>query len=113
MAFSLDNPGFSLESKEDSVKVAAPDGLFQHSSTALPLTPSSGDFACHNCPRYHGRMSSLSLDRHSFCCKCRGVDFNLENRCDECMSWSVEEMESYVKLRKGSLTLNYVRGVLR
>ena len=45
-------------------------------------------------------MSSFFHDKHSFCCKCRGADCNFENRCDECMSWSVEEMESYVKLRK-------------
>ena len=25
---------------------------------------------------------------------------HIENRCDECTSWSVEEMESYVKLHK-------------
>ena len=45
-------------------------------------------------------MSSLPLDRHSFCYKCRGADCNLENRCDECMSWSLEEMKFYVKLCK-------------
>ena len=45
-------------------------------------------------------MSSFSVDRHSFCVKCRGSDSNIENRCDECMSWSMEEMESYIKLRK-------------
>ena len=45
-------------------------------------------------------MSSFSLDRHSFCCKCHGSDCNFENRCGECISWSLEEMESYVKLCK-------------
>ena len=45
-------------------------------------------------------MSSFSVDRHSICSKCRGIDCTFDCRCDECMSWSVEEMESYVKLRK-------------
>ena len=45
-------------------------------------------------------MSSFSLDRHAVCTKCRGSDCGIGSRCDECMSWSSEEMESYIKLRK-------------
>ena len=45
-------------------------------------------------------MSSFSVDRHSICTKCRGADCCMDCRCDECLSWSVEEMEAYVKLRK-------------
>ena len=30
----------------------------------------------------------------------------MENSCDECMFWSVEEMESYVKLRKSLASKN-------
>ena len=97
MAFSLDNPGFSLGSGEDPLKASATELSLQHSS-ATP--PASGDSACCNCQKCHGRMSSLSLNRHSFCYKCLGAHRNLENRCDECMSWFMEEMESYVKLRK-------------
>ena len=48
-------------------------------------------------------MSSFSLDRHTYCCKCRGSDCDMDNKRDECMSWTKEEMEAYVKLRK-SLT---------
>ena len=45
-------------------------------------------------------MSIFSLDKHLFCTKCRGFDCNLMSRCDECMQWTKEEMESYVKLRR-------------
>ena len=45
-------------------------------------------------------MSSFSVDRHSICTKCRGNDCNLDCWCDEYLSWSVEEMESYVRLHK-------------
>ena len=45
-------------------------------------------------------MSSFSVDRHSICTKCRGADCSLDSWCDECLSWSLEEMEAYVKLRK-------------
>ena len=48
----------------------------------------------------HGRTSSFSLDKHLFCIKCRGSDCSLLSRCDECMQWTKEEMESYMKLRK-------------
>ena len=100
MAFSLENPGFLVESRKDSVDSTAPEGLPQHSSVASPSMPSSGDSARRTCRRCHGMMSSFSGDRHSFCVKCRGSDCNIDSRCDECMSWSMEEIESYVKLRK-------------
>ena len=45
-------------------------------------------------------MSSFSVDQHSICSECRGNDCTIDCRCDECLSWSAEEMESYVKLRK-------------
>ena len=55
---------------------------------------SSGEAARRSCTKCHVRMSSFSLDRHLFCTKCCG---------SECFSWTKEEMEGYVKLRK-SLT---------
>ena len=45
-------------------------------------------------------MGSFSLDRHLFCIKCRGAECDVNSRCDECFSWTKEEMEGYVKLRK-------------
>ena len=45
-------------------------------------------------------MISFSLDRHLFYTKCRGSDCDINSRCDECFSWTKEEMKGYVKLRK-------------
>ena len=64
---------------------------------------SSGYSTLRSCKKCHGRMSSLSLDKHLFCIKCRGSDCTLMSRCDECMQWTKEEMESYIKLPR-SLT---------
>ena len=64
---------------------------------------STGEAAHRSCSKCHGRMSSFSLDRHLFCPKCRGSECSVGSRCDECFSWTKEEMEGYVKLRK-SLT---------
>ena len=99
MSFNLEKPRFTSTLCVDPLEVSAPDVPLQQSSSSL-LTPSSGDSARHLCPRRHGRMSSFSLDKQSFCCKCHGANCNFKSRCDECVSRSVEEMESYVKLRK-------------
>ena len=45
-------------------------------------------------------MSSFSLDKHLFCMKCQGSECSMNSRCDECMQWTKEEMEKYVKLCK-------------
>ena len=45
-------------------------------------------------------MSSFSLDRHTFYIRCRGSDCRFDIKFDECMLWSSEEMEAYVKLSK-------------
>ena len=37
---------------------------------------------------------------HTVCHKCRGWDCFIDKRCDECLDWSQEEMEAYVKHRK-------------
>ena len=93
MDISLDNPGFNVDITDAEVHHSDPPKS-SGSST------SSGDSARRSCKKCHGRMSSFSLDRHLFCIKCRGSDCSLMNRCDECMQWAKEEMESYVKLRK-------------
>ena len=72
-------------------------------SSGTSYAASSGEPSCCSCIRCHGRMSSFSLDRHTYCYKCHGSDCNRDNKCDEGMSWTKEEMEAYVKLRK-SLT---------
>ena len=97
MDISLDNPGFFMD-VSDQVEVHQSD-VPRHASGSS----SSGEATPRSCSRCHGRMSSFSLDRHLFCIKCRGADCDLNTRCDECLSWTKEEMESFVKLRK-SLT---------
>ena len=67
---------------------------------------SSGETARRSCLRCHGRMSSLSLDRHVFCVKCRESDCDHSSRCDECLKWTKEEMDNYVKLRKSLKSKN-------
>ena len=94
MSISLDNPGFLLD-VSDQVDVHQPDA-----SAIASGSSSSGESTRRSCPRCHGRMSSISVDRHVFCVKCRGAECDHNSRCDDCMKWSKEEMDSYVKLRK-------------
>ena len=101
MSFSLDKPGFSTVGEDLDLVMDDPSQPISGSSSSAP---SSGEASCRSCPRCHGRMSSFSVDRHTICCKCRGNDCTIDCRCDECMSWSVEEMESYVKLRKSLIS---------
>ena len=94
MDISLDNPGFQLD-VSDQVDI-------HQSVVPRPASgsSSSGESSRRSCSRCHGRMSSFSLDRHLFCIKCRGAECDVNSRCDECFSWTKEEMEGYVKLRK-------------
>ena len=100
MSFSLDNSGFSTVGEDMELVMDTPSQHIAGSSSSAPL---SGEISRRSCPRSHGRMISFSVDRHSICSKCLGNDCTIDCRCDKCMSWSIEEMESYVKLRK-SLT---------
>ena len=95
MEFSLENPGFSID-VSDQVDIHQPDV----SRTSSGSSASSGDSTRRSCSRCHGRMSSFSLDRHMFCTKCHGSECDQSARCDECLSWTKEEMDSYIKLRK-------------
>ena len=107
----MENPGFSTAPYGAHLDLPGPALPSQQSSSGLsPSAPSSGDSSRRSCPQCHGRISSLSLDRHSLCCKCRGADCNHENRCDECMGWYVEEMKSYVKLRTGKSLVSKSKG---
>ena len=94
MDISLDNPGFQLD-VSDQVDIHQSDVPRPASGSS-----SSGEFSCRSYSRCHGRMSSFSLDRHLFCIKCRGAECDVNSRCDECFSWTKEEIEGYVKLRK-------------
>ena len=45
-------------------------------------------------------MSSLNYDMHSLCSTCRGGDCSYGNKCKECLSWSKEQFDIFVKHRK-------------
>ena len=93
MEISLDNPGFQVDVADVEIyQVDVPKSSSGSSS--------SGESTRRSCTKCHGRMSSFSLDRHLFCIKCRGSECTVTSRCDECFSWTKEEMEGYVKLRK-------------
>ena len=109
LSFYVEHPGFASAPGTNPPSVSAPYVLLPPSAASLPSTPSTGDSALRLCPRCHGRMSSVARDKHSFCCKCRGADCNLQNRSDDCMSRSMEEMESYVRC----VSLLLVRAIIR
>ena len=99
MSFNLEQPGFASAPATDPPIVSAPDVSLPLTAASSPSTPFQ-ETARRLCPRCHGRTSSVALDKHSFCFKCRCADCDLQNRYDECMSLSLEEMESYVRLHK-------------
>ena len=85
--YSLDKPGF-----------APPVPLVPPSSSESSVeTPVDGRRRCIACPR---RMSKKSADRHTLCVNCRGFDCDINNRCEECLEWSEEEVVKYAKYRK-------------
>ena len=94
MDISLDNPGFGVVTTDAEVHLFYPPRSSGSSST------SSGDSTRRSCSKCHGSMSSLSLEKHLFCMKCRGSECTLDMRCSECISWTEEEMIKYIKLRK-------------
>ena len=102
MSFPLDNPGFLASA--DVSQEAAPDSSPPPLSTGLTSSSSApwlGDSsACRNCPKYRRRMRKPVFDRRTVCVLCRGFDCNADSRCDECMEWSLQEMEAYVRHRQ-------------
>ena len=85
--YSLDEPGFA-----PPVPPVPPS-----SSESSVETPVDGRRKCSSCPR---RMSKKSADPHTLCVSCRGFDCDLNNRCEECLEWSEEEVVKYVRYRK-------------
>ena len=86
--YSLDEPGFKPPGNNVPVRP---------SSDSSAETPSDGRRKCIACPR---RMSKKTADRHTLCINCRGFDCDLDNRCEECLEWSEEEVMKYAKYRK-------------
>ena len=71
-------------------------------SSQPPLSDSSQESTeepRRSCPKCSSRMSTLVYDKHSICSGCRKQNCDVELRCNECESWSVEEMQKYLKHR--------------
>ena len=85
--YSLDEPGFT-----PPVPPVPP-----LSSESSVETPVDGRRKCSSCPR---RMSKKSTDRHTICISCRGFDCDINNRCEECLEWSEDDIIKYAKYRK-------------
>ena len=85
--FNLDDPGFT-----PPIPPVPPI-----SSDSSVETPVDGRRKCSSCPR---RMSKQSADRHTVCISCRGFDCALNNRCEECLEWSEDDIIAYAKYRK-------------
>ena len=45
-------------------------------------------------------MSKKTSDHHTLCVNCRGLDCDIDNRCEECLEWPDEEVRLYAKYRK-------------
>ena len=85
--YSLDEPGFT-----PPVPPVPPS-----SSESSVETPVDGRRKCSSCPR---RMSKKSAGRHTICISCRGFDCDINNRCEECLEWSEDDIIKYAKYRK-------------
>ena len=83
----MDDPGFT-----PPVPPVSPS-----SSDSSVETPVDGRRKCSSCPR---RMSKKSADRHTVCIACRGFDCDINNRCEECLEWSEDDIVAYAKYRK-------------
>ena len=46
------------------------------------------------------RLPKLKYDQHSKCSECIGKLCQVDNRCEECASWSEDFMFSYLRHRK-------------
>ena len=67
------------------------------SSESSVETPVDGRRKCSSCPR---RMCKKSVNRHTFCISCKGFNCDINNRCEECLEWSEEDIIKYAKYRK-------------
>ena len=90
----LDKPGFGVGTTDVEVHLSDPPRSSGSSSTTY------GESTRRSCTKCHDRMSSFSLDKHLFCTKCHGSECSMDTRCNECRSWTEEEMLKYSKLRK-------------
>ena len=85
--YSLDEPGIT-----PPVPPVPPS-----SSESSVETPVDGRRKCSSCPR---RMSKKLADRHTICISCRGFHCDINNRCEECLEWTEDDIIKYAKYRK-------------
>ena len=90
MDISLDKPGFS-----DVIVVEVHDA--SKSSGSSSASSGHPQRSCSRCP---SRRSSFDRDRHLVRTRCRGYECSVDLRCEECESWSQEEMLAHEKYRK-------------
>ena len=57
-----------------------------------------------SCPSCHARLSSRDMDPHVLCIRCRGVDCDMNTRCDVCGEWDASMMSMYLSHRMSSET---------
>ena len=51
------------------------------------------------CSHCRHRISSRTFDPHSLCATCRGGECKVGSKCNECMLWSDDTFDIYVKHR--------------
>ena len=85
--YSLDEPGFT-----PPVPPVPPS-----SSESSVETPVDGLRKCSSCPK---RISNKSAARHTIFFSCGGFDCDINNRCEEFLAWSEDDIIQYAKYRK-------------
>ena len=78
------------------IMASTPPPTTAASATPPPVDPA----ALRSCPRCRHRMSSLKHDKHTVCTRCREVNCNLTDRCDECKDWSSKTMTTYLTYQR-------------
>ena len=74
-------------------KAAHSDSAAESESSAS-IQPGQDRHKCMNCSRV---MANREIDPHLICSVCRGINCDLDNRCDECHTWSPDFMKKNVK----------------
>ena len=46
------------------------------------------------------RMSALESDGHSRCATCIGKECKVDDRCEECIGWNIDKMNTFIKNRR-------------
>ena len=68
--------------------------IFSDVDNSSPASKSDGEQFCGCCKM---GMSPVEYNKHAFCQVCRDVECCLEVRCPECINWSDDFMNAYLK----------------